>query len=234
MRPFFWFLVVNLLAFSGAAQSFEVSGIQESYKGLVGDAIRAPIRLTNTSDKAITVVVKKMATEIGGTQKNYYCIDGNCLDSRVEEYQIKIEPGQSYQLLHVVLEAGLAAGPSHARYLAFNKSHPADAVEFDLNFVVEENTLKQDIYSSRGVILRNVYPNPVTDFAYVDYTLLDDQVKAKIVIHSILGNSIDEHVLPPLENKVKIRADALSSGIYFYTLYINNEGVITRKLIVKK
>jgi hypothetical protein len=40
--------------------------------------------------------------------------------------------------------------------------------------------------------------------------------------------------MPYNERSIKILADNLSAGIYFYTLYIDNEGVMTRKLIVKK
>jgi hypothetical protein len=36
------------------------------------------------------------------------------------------------------------------------------------------------------------------------------------------------------ETKVKILADELASGIYFYTVYIDNNGVTTRKMIVRK
>jgi hypothetical protein len=68
----------------------------------------------------------------------------------------------------------------------------------------------------------------------MDYKIHNDQVKAKIVLHNLLGSSVEEHSLPPLETRLKIRTDNLDAGIYFYTLYVDNEGVITRKLIVKK
>jgi hypothetical protein len=104
----------------------------------------------------------------------------------------------------------------------------------DLNFSVEERTSKEDIYASNHIILHDVYPNPVVDYAFVNYDLLNDAMEAKIIIHNILGNPIEEYSLPSTENRVKIRADAMDAGIYFYTLYLDNEGVITRKLIVKK
>jgi len=83
-------------------------------------------------------------------------------------------------------------------------------------------------------MLKDVYPNPIIDNAFVDYQILNEEVKAKIVLHNILGNIIEEYPLISSENKLKIRADGLNAGIYFYTLYIDNDGVITRKLVVKK
>jgi hypothetical protein len=81
--------------------------------------------------------------------------------------------------------------------------------------------------------LHDVYPNPVSDYAYVDYKILSDRTKARIVIHNILGNSVGEYDLPLAESRIKIRTEELNAGIYFYTLYIDNEGVMTRKLVVK-
>ncbi|MEJ2005968.1 MAG: T9SS type A sorting domain-containing protein [Cyclobacteriaceae bacterium] len=82
--------------------------------------------------------------------------------------------------------------------------------------------------------MNDVYPNPVTDFAFVDYNLLDRDAEAKIVIHNVLGSAIAEYDLPYLETRVKISADELNAGVYFYTLYVDNEGVMSRKLIVRK
>lgn len=227
-------MTLFLLALGSSAQSFELIGLQETYRGIIGETIKVPIRFKNNSDKAITLVIRKVSNQIGTTQKNFYCIDNNCLDQRTEDLVLKVEPDQMLSSLQVALEAGLAQGASTIKYLAFNKHSPSDSFEFDLNFLVEEKAEKQDIYSSNLIMLHDVYPNPVTDQAYVDYSILDSHIKAKIMIHNILGNAIEEYPLPASENKVKIRADILNSGIYFYTLYIDNEGVITRKLIVKK
>jgi len=228
-------LICFLIAARGlTAQSFELVGLQETYRGIIGETIKVPIRFKNNSDKPITLTIRKISDEIGSTQKNFFCLDKNCGDHQTEEFSVRLEANQTLTSLQVGLEAGLAQGFSSVRYLAFNKTNLSESFEFELNFLVEEALEKEDIYVSSLIMLHDVYPNPVTDHAFVDYNLLDNQVKAKIVIHNILGNAIDDYPLPASENKVKIRAEALNSGIYFYTLYLDNEGVVTRKLIVKK
>ncbi|HMG88596.1 MAG TPA: T9SS type A sorting domain-containing protein [Chryseolinea sp.] len=234
MRNLLLLAMVMILSCSAFAQSFEVTSLQDSYKGYIGEAIRAPLRFKNTSDKAITLIVRNVDAQIGSSQKNYFCLDNNCLDNKVEDFIVKIEPGQVLNTFQVVLEAGLVSGESSLHYVAFNKFYPGHSVEFDLNFVVEEKPEKQNIYSSRFITLHDVYPNPVVDQAVVDYKVNNDQVKAKIVVHNILGNVVGEYSLPSMENFVRVRTDDLSAGIYFYTLYVENEGVCTRKLIVRK
>jgi hypothetical protein len=228
-----WLAIFFHLTHLLAAQSFEISGFQDSYKGKIGEIIKAPLRLKNVSDKPITLIIRKVEALIGGTQKNYFCLAENCLDANVEDHTVRIEPQQTYTVLQIALEGGLAPGVSSVKYAVFNRSNPADTFEFEVNFQVEEQS-DADIYNSDVVVLHDVYPNPVSDYAFVDYKILDERVKASIIIHNLLGNPIDEYQLPFGENKVKLRADALSAGIYFYTLYLDNEGVITRKLIVRK
>jgi hypothetical protein len=234
MKQVFWLCVFISITRLACAQSFEIQGIQENYRGLIGETVRAPLRLKNLSAKPVTIAIRRISAEIGGTQKNYFCIGNDCFDQKLEEYIIKIEAGHSFNLLQISLEAGLVPGSSVIRYQVFNRDNPSESMDLDLNFTVEEKAEKENIYHSRHIILHNVYPNPVSDYAFAEYKVLDDQAKAKIIIHNILGNAIEEYPLPPSETKVKIRAEFLNAGIYFYTLYLDNEGLITRKLIVKK
>ena len=229
-------LLIAFILVSGVlkGQNFELSSLQDSYKGSIGDLIRAPLQLKNNTEKSITLIIRKVETQIGSTQKSYFCPDNNCLDQRMDDYILKLEPGQTSQNFSIGLEAGLVEGFSAVKYLVYNKSNPAESRQFELNFMVEGRTEKSNIYTSRYITIHDVYPNPVTDRANIDYQLHNEEVKTKIVIHNILGNALTEYELPYSETKVKILTDQFSAGIYFYTLYIDNEGVMTRKLIVKK
>ncbi len=234
MRKILWLVYFTIFAFEVSAQSFEIGTLQDVYKGFIGETLKVPVRFTNNTEKPITLVIRRVNYTLGGTQKNYFCPDNNCLDQKVEDFTVKIEPRETLTNFQVALEAGLANGISSVKYIAFNKSNPTENIEFDLYFAIDERSAKEDIYSSPHITLHDVYPNPVTDHAYVNYSIMNDEVEAKIIIHNILGNPIDEYNLPSSENKVKIRGESMNAGIYFYTLYLDNEGVITRKLIVKK
>lgn len=228
------FALLFLLTTAGYAQSFEIGALQEVYQGYIGETVKVPVRLTNRTDRPLALVIRRVSSTLGGTQKNYFCPDNNCLDQKAEDLVLRLEPRESVTDLEIALEAGLANGISSVKYIVFNRYNSAENLEFDLNFAVDERSSKEDIYSSPHIIVHDVYPNPVVDYAYVNYMKLNDEVEAKIVIHNILGNPIDEYYLPTDENRVKIRAESMNAGIYFYTLYLDNEGVMTRKLIVKK
>lgn len=234
MRLIPWLVFFVFTTIGVSAQSFEVGPLQEVYKGYIGETVRVPLKFTNNTDKPITLIIRKVSSSLGGTQKNYFCPDNECLDHQVNDVAVRVEPMQTLSNFQIGLEAGLANGISSARYLVFNRHNSSETLEFDLLFAVEERSAKEDIYSSPHIILRDVYPNPVVDYAYVNYDLINQEIDAKIIIHNILGNPIDEYSLPSSENLVKIRAESMNAGIYFYTLYLDNEGVMTRKIIVKK
>lgn len=217
-----------------AAQNFEIAGLEDSYKGSVGEVIQAPVRIKNNFDKPITLVIKRIETQIGSSQKNFFCPDNNCLDQHTDTYTVRLEPGETLQRFAIGLEAGLTEGFSSVKYQVFNKANPSDVTLLDINFVVEGKQEKGHIYSSPLITIHDLYPNPVVTSARIDYDIHQEHVKAKIIIHNILGSPLSAYDLLASQNSLKIEADQLNTGIYFYTLYVNNESVLTRKLMVKK
>jgi hypothetical protein len=235
MKKVLLWLCGLLVSGSLLSQSFEISGRQESYRGFIGDIITAPLIIRNTSPKAVTLAIRKGQSQIGGTQRQFICPTGYCETEQItEDLTIRIEPGQSFANWSVAIEGGLVPLTSTVRYRITNLSNPTETVEIEYTFIVEEKARKSEIFNSRHITVHDVYPNPVTDFATINYKLHTETIQAKIVIHNILGSRLDEFELPYLETQVKIKAHELSGGIYFYTLYLDNEGVMTRKLIVKK
>lgn len=217
-----------------AAQNFEIAGLEDSYKGSVGEVIQAPVRIKNNFDKPITLVIRRIETQIGSSQKNFFCPDNNCLDQRTDTYTVRLEPGETLQRFAIGLEAGLTEGFSSVKYQVFNKANPSDVTLLDINFVVEGKQEKGHIYASPLITIHDLYPNPVVTSARIDYDIHQEHVKAKIIIHNILGSPLSAYDLLASQNSLKIEADQLNTGIYFYTLYVNNESVLTRKLMVKK
>jgi hypothetical protein len=234
MRKFFLLSLLISLSLGISAQSFELSGVTETFRGTIGETIKAPLRLKNTSEKPITLIIRKLSQQIGSTQKNFFCIDNNCLEEKIDDYIVRLEPGQTISNVQIGLEGGLVPGVSNVRYLIINRSNPTHSMEFDLNFAVEERPEKNNIYHSKAITVKDVYPNPAVDHAFVDYHLYNDRTKAKIRVHNILGNVIGEYELSAFETLIRIKTEDLTAGIYFYTLYVDNESVLTRKLIVKK
>lgn len=218
------------------AQNFEVIGQSGTLKGGIGDVIKAPIKIKNNTNRPIQIVVKRLEQVIGTSQLSYFCWGSECYDTEVNQLPLskKLEPGETSSKFKTVLETGLVAGFSTVKYLIYDRDNPSDAVEYEVTYTVEDMNSKKAIFSSEEVHINDVYPNPVVDFAIIDYNLLQEDVKAKIVIHNVLGSIIGEYELAYLETKLKINTEDFNPGVYFYTLYIDNDGIMTRKLVIRK
>ena len=219
---------------SGFSQSLEFLDRQDNYLATVNETLSIPLRIKNTTDKAQYYTIRKVYSDLGSTQKGYFCIGKDCLDHGMDEFSKRLEPGESLEGLAYTLETGIVTGQNTFKFEVFPRGNPSAAVEHNCTVNVEEKRGKALVFQSKDITIHDVYPNPVSDLAFIDYTIHNEAIKAKVVIHNILGRSMNETELPTSETRIKIQADELATGVYFYTLYLDNNGVLTRKMIVRK
>jgi hypothetical protein len=225
---------VLLASLASVAQSFELLDRTEEYTTGISQTLRIPIKIKNTSEKAQFYIVRLGVNELSGTQKGYFCLDRTCLETGISEFSKKVEPGAILEGLQYVLETGLVAGQYPIKFEVFVKGNINTLTEHAVNVLVEEKASKSLVFHSKDITIHDLYPNPVNDQAFIEYRLHNDAVKAKMVIHNILGSAVNDLGLPYTETKVKIEASDMSPGVYFYTVYLDNIGVLTRKLIVRR
>jgi hypothetical protein len=231
-----WVLGLFLLTFclSGAAQTFDLIDRQENFLTSISETLRIPFKIKNNTTRPQFYIIRKLQSDLTSTQRGYFCLDKTCLEPGIEEFSKKVEPGETIQNLVYVLESGIQSGQGSIKFQVFTKGNPTDIIDYAVSVTVQEKGQKQILFRSKDITIEDVYPNPVQDLAYMDYHIHNESVVAKVVIHNILGRAISEFELSPLEDRVKIHSDEFVSGIYFYTLYLNNNGVLTRKLIIRK
>lgn len=227
-------IVCFFFLLSGRAQTFEVTDVPNNLSGSISQTIKIPIKIRNTADKAQFFIIRLSDQDLKAGQKGYFCIDGDCLESGITEFSKRIEGGVSLNGLYFMLETGIVTGQNNLRFEVFVKGSAINRQEHEVNINIDEKQPKNVVFKSKDLIVHDVYPNPVSTAAYIDYELYNEQMKAKIVIHNILGSSLGEQELPFADSRAKISAEELTPGIYFYTIYIDNEGVTTRKLIVRR
>jgi len=142
----------------------------------------------------------------------------------------------------VLGQVGLMAQPllKINNLVFYKKSHAKIAISYT-NLKGEEaplkNIFKQDddrFYANHKLNVYPIYPNPVinTTYATIKYELIDNSIKAKIILSNILGNVIGEYHLTKEGNLLSISTQDFSSGLYFYTLNVDGKNLVTRRLVI--
>jgi hypothetical protein len=226
--------VLLLITWQAGAQHFEVLDSPESYQTSLNQIIRIPIRIRNNSDKAQFYIVRRVKGEMGDSQKGYFCFNNQCLDPAIEEFSKKVEPGETLQEFYFAFETGIQSNQASIKFEIFPKGNPHDAISQSVSVSTEEKAGRSLTFQSKEITIHDIYPNPVQDQAFIDYKIHTESVKAKITLHNILGKPMGDYELPYSETRLKIQAEDLMPGVYFYTVYLNSNGILTRKLIVRK
>lgn len=236
MRKIILPAIFLLLCSSVFGQSLKLIEPDKNWEGSIGEKIKATIQIQNISNKPVTLVIQRVNSKIGTTQRTRFCWNGECLDPDVSKLVItqKLIPGEMTSNFTSILDAGLTEELSTVSYVIYNKDNPADAVSFDIHYSVKERATEDIFYESNDIQLKDVYPNPASETAFLDYHLKSEDSEAKIILHNVLGSVVGTYPLNFYESQLKIPVQDLNPGVYFYTLYLANRGIITKKLIIKK
>lgn len=216
------------------AQHFEVLPLTQNLIGTTGKTVTIPIQIKNQGDKPQFFIVKLAEEDLRAGQKGYFCLNGTCLSADITEISKRVEGSSTLTGLTYVIETGLATGQSQLAFEIFVKGNQPGAIEWPVTIMVDEKQPKNVVFRSKEIMINEVYPNPVTTTAYIDYELYNEKKEAKIIIHNILGTSMGEQELSFNETRAKILTEEFPPGIYFYTVYLDNEGLITRKMVVRR
>ncbi len=84
-----------------------------------------------------------------------------------------------------------------------------------------------------GVSLRQNRPNPFQGETVIEYTIPSNMNNAQLVVYDLKGKAISSSNLNAGNGQISIRANDLSSGVYFYSIENNGETLARQKMIVK-
>jgi len=236
MKIHIYTILLTLLSSLAWSQGLKVVDSNLAIKSNVGSSASTTINILNSSNHTIIIGVKKIDENIRSSQVSTFCINNDCSETNIVENHslIKLLPGQVYSGFSSTLETGLVPGNSSVKYLVYNVANRAESVEVELNYSIKEKDKEGVFYASDVVELSDVFPNPVRDKAIFNYTYLNPDNEAKIIVHNVLGSIMNEFSLSAYESRLIIPVDNYNPGVYFYTLYIDNKGVATKKMVVRK
>ncbi len=194
----------------------------------------------NNTDNGINVLVARTNIDVLDGTENSFCWPVICWSPMVDtsgQYQFIAAGGQSEDDMfsghynYNDINGNPQYGTSLVKYAFFDKDNfeiiDTVYVKYMLGYTgIDENGLTTAV--------SDIYPNPASSFANVDFHLNSTVKSAEIKIVNLVGKVVKTIPLNQKEGSVKVDLNNLSEGLYFYTVLVNGKIEKTKKLIVKR
>jgi hypothetical protein len=222
-----------LLPYILEAQVRVLSEIVE-FSGTIGSSQRKSLIIQNESNQSKEYNLKFLRGNIGSSQNVKICIGDKCYDPKRDHSKIKIslKPGEIFTDLYLEFEMGIAETKGNFDLHFYNSTNVRDV--FVIESVYEVFNASADETNHKDIIIGSAYPNPTNRSAQIDYVVKNPNAIVKISINSFIGNPVAEYQLDPLQKNLVINVSDFNPGVYFYTLFVDNKNIVTKKLVVKK
>ena len=188
----------------------------------------------NNSDENINVGVIRKRIEIIENSSDYFCW-GACyppfLDTAGTTILINAGMQSADEEFSAHYEIHGTIGVSIVEYTFYNIAIPDDQI----TVIAKYNTLPSDINETifSNIEISDIYPNPALNFAEIKFDFPKEVNSAKLKFSNILGATIKEFNIDGRNGKLGLDVSDLNSGVYFYSLILNEEIFQTKKLIIK-
>jgi hypothetical protein len=82
--------------------------------------------------------------------------------------------------------------------------------------------------------LEDASPNPALEFTVIKYSLPDGIQNARIILRNLVGTTVVSEVVSADNDRLRINLQDLGSGIYIYSLVIENQVVKSKRLVISR
>ncbi len=207
------------------------NSVIQVYGNPTDDQIKAMLWLKNASMSELSLSVIKEVALQSDINKNSFYWDSYIEYNESPTYSIFLAPGQVNKDFSALYTPKANIGVSKVKYTFFDLSNPQISSTVTIEFITDNSF--SSIEREAKFSLSDVYPNPAESIVYFDFTLQDQILEAKIIIRTLLGSIVSEANLEGTRGKASINVDDLAEGIYFYSLVVDSDIKLTKKLIVK-
>ncbi|MFD2033231.1 T9SS type A sorting domain-containing protein [Belliella marina] len=216
----------------------QVSVLSEEidFTGKIGMSQRKSLIIQNESNQAKEYNLRFLRGNIGSSQKVKICIGDYCFDPKkdLSKVKLKLKPNEIFTDLYVEFDFGIVETRGHFEFHFINPENNRDLFVIDAIYDITNPNAEGNEVDHKDISIGSVYPNPSNRIAQIDYNFKNPRATAKISINSFIGNPVAEYRLDPRQETLVMNVEDLRPGVYFYTLFVDNKNIVTKKLVVEQ
>lgn len=234
MKYLYILLTFFLFSTCSYGQSLEFTHLETYMWGDANAFMTGRAFIKNSSSDTVGVKVRRNQVDIVSGTNNYFCWDV-CYppSTSISPNALSIAPNDTVENFYADYESNGNTGLSKIQYCFYNESDINDSICVFMYFYSSPTGVETLMYSDANTV-SSAYPNPAAGTTKINYTLRNDISAAKIDLHNMLGAKVKSIDLKEKFAAVEIPLSGLESGVYFYSLIVDEKAVATKKLVVTK
>lgn len=155
------------------------------------------------------------------------CLSGSCELPGISNKTYTLDVGET-KSIDIKIITGSILGTGTITVTIEDANNSSDKSSFNLTAITGQSTGVADLNMTSDDALYQNFPNPFSNSTTIKYVLKDKA--GKLLIMNVLGTIIKEYDLQINNNGILNIQNELADGLYFYTLYIEGEPLITRSM----
>ena len=188
----------------------------------------------NDSDRDIPVKARREDVDVVEGSMNYLCwvsCFGNDIFESPDAFNLAAGEMTSEEIFAGHYMPQGQAGTTTVKYTFFNENDPEDNIFFIAHFVGSPTSVNDILAKS---VISDVYPNPASQIISFDYNLPVEVKSAGVKLFNLLGQEVVSQPINDFSGKLQINVSDLPEGVYFYSLTLNQQNAVTKKLIIRR
>lgn len=198
--------------------------------------IKGQVFLENDTEAAVEVWARKIEEEVVPNTFNTFCWGDNCYDNTVFESQgaLSLAAGVTSvasDFYGQYFPEGYS-GTTIIKYEFFSRSEAFGTVSVTIHYTADATSAATPALQPTRI--SDPRPNPARDFTLFDYQLPPNTRSAKLIVRNLTGSVVAEVALDPAGSRLRLQTDDLGNGIFLYSFVVNDQVVLTKKLVVSR
>lgn len=240
-----FFLFFSGIIFSGFSQGLQLkdaegndvtNGTLTVHGSPSTDFLKGQVFLHNDAEVALEIWARKIEQDVLPNTFNTFCWSDFCYDVSVFESQgaLTIEAGATSvaaDFYGQYFPEGLS-GTTIVKYEFFSRNESFETVGVTVHYTADATSATGPV--TRQTRISDPRPNPARDYTLFDYQLPPDLGSAKLIIRNLTGSVVKEISLDPAGSRLRLETNDLGNGIFLYSFMVNDQVILTKKLVVNR
>jgi hypothetical protein len=210
----------------------EISAHQRMLSGYVDDPIHGVIKVHNHADAPLNLIAFKNPVYLVANSENWFWFGGTEYPFGVDTSGMVTIPADTVdESFDAYYDAQGNAGISQIVYVFMDPMMPGSYALYWLQFNAAPSSINEDLAAM--TVFSPAYPNPAGSTVMFDYGIPEGVSLTEVVITNMVGSVMQTAELTGLNGTARIDVSGFPGGIYFATLKLDGNEVLTRKLLVQ-